>query len=33
LLAFLLGPVILSFVNTLINKYFSERNVDFKTEA
>lgn len=33
LLAFLLGPVILSFVNTLINKYFSERNVDFKTEV
>ncbi len=33
LLAFLLGPVILSFVNTLLNKYFSERNVDFKTEV
>lgn len=33
LLAFLLGPVILSFVNTFINKYFSERNADFKTEV
>lgn len=35
LLAFFLGPVILSFVNTLLSKYFAERNPDvtIKPEA
>lgn len=35
LLAFFLGPVILSFVNTLLSKYFAERNpsVTIKPEA
>ncbi|ARV61268.1 hypothetical protein BZZ01_24005 [Nostocales cyanobacterium HT-58-2] len=27
LIAFLLGPVVLSFANTFINKYFAERNL------
>ncbi|MBW4644879.1 MAG: phage holin family protein [Goleter apudmare HA4340-LM2] len=27
LIAFLLGPVILTFANTFINKYFAERNI------
>lgn len=33
--AFLLGPVILTFVNTLLSRYFAERNPDIKikTEA
>lgn len=33
--AFLLGPVILTFVNTLLSRYFAERNPDMKikTEA
>ncbi len=30
LLAFILGPVILSFVNTLILNYFAEKNPDLK---
>jgi putative membrane protein len=35
LIAFLLGPIILTFVNTLLSKYFAERNPDIKinTEA
>jgi putative membrane protein len=35
LLAFLLGPVILTFISTLLNKYFAERNpqVQINTEA
>ncbi len=35
LLGFFLGPVILSFVNTLLSKYFAERNPDvtIKTEV
>ncbi|MBF2073602.1 MAG: phage holin family protein [Synechococcales cyanobacterium C42_A2020_086] len=39
LIAFLLGPVILSFVSTLLNRYFAEKNpslglkTDAKTEA
>jgi putative membrane protein len=35
LIAFLLGPVILTFVNTLLSKYFAERNpeVGIKTGA
>lgn len=34
-IAFLLGPVILTFVNTLLSRYFAERNPDMKikTEA
>ncbi len=32
-LAFILGPVILSFASTFLNKYFAERTVDLKTEA
>lgn len=34
-LALILGPVVLSFVNTLLSKYFAERNPDLniKTEA
>lgn len=34
-LAIILGPVILSFVNTFLSKYFAERNTDLniKTEA
>lgn len=30
LVAFLLGPVILTFVNTLLSKYFAERSPDAK---
>jgi putative membrane protein len=30
LLAFLLGPVILTFVNTLLSRYFAERHPDIK---
>lgn len=30
LLAFLLGPIVLSFVNTVLSKYFAERNPDAK---
>ncbi|MBF2046053.1 MAG: phage holin family protein [Leptolyngbya sp. IPPAS B-1204] len=35
LIAFLLGPVVLTFVSTLLNRYFAERNPDIniKTEA
>ncbi|GAB4376958.1 MAG: hypothetical protein Kow00121_25110 [Elainellaceae cyanobacterium] len=35
LLALILGPVVLSLVNTLLSKYFAERNpsVDLKTEV
>lgn len=35
LLAIILGPIVLSLVNTLISKYFAERNpnIDFKTEV
>lgn len=33
ILAFILGPVILSFASTFLNKYFAERTVDLKTEA
>lgn len=30
LLAFFLGPVVLAFVNTVLSKYFAERNPDVK---
>ena len=30
LLAFILGPIILSFVNTFLSKYFAEKNPDLK---
>lgn len=35
LIAFLLGPVILTFISTLLNRYFAERNPEIKinTEA
>jgi putative membrane protein len=33
ILAFILGPVILSFASTFLNKYFAERTIDLKTEA
>ncbi|MBC7970870.1 MAG: phage holin family protein [Verrucomicrobia bacterium] len=33
LLAFILGPVVLSFVSTFLNKYFAERNAGVITEA
>jgi putative membrane protein len=33
ILAIILGPVILSFANTFLSKYFAERSVDLKTEA
>ena len=33
ILAFILGPVILSFASTFLNKYFAERTADLKTEA
>lgn len=33
LLAFLLGPVILSFVNTFLSNYFVERNPMLKTDV
>lgn len=32
-LAVILGPIVLSFANTFISKYFAERNVDMKTEV
>jgi len=32
-IAFLLGPVILSFVGTFMSRYFAERSVDLKTEV
>ena len=32
LIAFLLGPVILSFVNTFLNNYFVERNPQIKAD-
>lgn len=31
LIAFILGPVVLSFANTLINNYFVERNLTLKS--
>lgn len=33
ILATLLGPIILSFVNTFLSKYFAERNVGLKTNT
>lgn len=33
LIAFLLGPVILSLVSTFMNRYFAERSIDLKTEV
>ncbi len=33
ILSFVLGPVILSFASTFLNKYFAERTVDLKTEV
>lgn len=33
LVAFLLGPVILSLANTFLSKYFAERNPDLKVES
>ncbi|NJR64934.1 MAG: phage holin family protein [Leptolyngbyaceae cyanobacterium CRU_2_3] len=33
LIAFLLGPVILSLVNTFLSKYFAERHPDLKVET
>lgn len=33
ILAFILGPVVLSFANTFLSKYFAERNVNLKTEV
>ncbi|NJL55879.1 phage holin family protein [bacterium] len=33
LVAFILGPVILSFVNTFLNSYFAERYPQLKTEV
>ena len=33
IIAFILGPVVLSFASTFLNKYFAERNVDFKTDT
>ena len=33
LLAFILGPIILSFVNTFLSKYFAEKNPDLQLEA
>jgi len=32
-LALILGPIILSFVNTFLSKYFAERHPDLKLEA
>ncbi|MBW4542182.1 MAG: phage holin family protein [Myxacorys chilensis ATA2-1-KO14] len=31
--AFILGPVVLSFASTFLNKYFAERNTDLKPQA
>ncbi|NJL23050.1 MAG: phage holin family protein [Leptolyngbyaceae cyanobacterium SM1_3_5] len=33
LIAFILGPVILSFVNTLLSRYIAERRPDLKLES
>lgn len=33
LLAALLGPIVLSFVNTFLSKYFAEKNTDLKAEV
>lgn len=33
IISFILGPVILSFASTFLNKYFAERNVDLKPQA
>jgi putative membrane protein len=33
LVAFLLGPVILSLANTFLSKYFAERNLDLKVQT
>lgn len=33
LLALILGPIILSFVNTFLSKYFAEKNPDLQLEA
>jgi putative membrane protein len=33
LIAFLLGPVILTFVNTLLSRYFAERSPDIKVKT
>ena len=33
LLAFFLGPIILSFVNTFLSNYFAERNPNLKPDA
>ena len=33
LIAFLLGPVVLTFVNTLLSRYFAERNPDLKMNS
>lgn len=33
IVSFILGPVILSFASTFLNKYFAERNVDLKPEV
>jgi putative membrane protein len=33
LIAFLLGPVILTFVNTLLSRYFAERNPNLKVKT
>lgn len=33
LVAFLLGPVILTFVNTLLSRYFAERNPNLKIKT
>jgi putative membrane protein len=31
--SFILGPVVLSFASTFLNKYFAERNVDLNPQA
>lgn len=33
IIAFILGPVVLSLASTFLNKYFAEKNVDFKTDT
>lgn len=33
ILAIILGPVVLSFVNTFLNKYFAEKNLDAKIKT
>ncbi|MBE9179671.1 phage holin family protein [Oculatella sp. LEGE 06141] len=32
LVAFILGPIVLSFVSTFLNRYFAEKNPDIKIE-